>query len=71
VSTEVLALDNGYAVLELREVRPGSLNEEEEGRREAYRRRLANVTASSETQAFLRLLRSQSEIQVFEDRLRL
>jgi len=69
VNREVLALAEGYAVVELREVKPGELSEEEEARRESYRQRLANVTASVETQRFLRMLREQSEIQVFEDRL--
>lgn len=69
VSREVVPLDEGYAVVELREVKPGSLSEEEQARRDSYRRRLANVRASIETQAFLRMLREQSEIRVFEDRL--
>lgn len=71
VTRDVVALNQGYAVAELREVRPGSLSEEEAARRDGFRRRLANVTASIETQAFLSMLRAQSEIQVFEDRLRL
>lgn len=69
IARQVIELQDGYAVVELREVKPGSLSEEEEVRRDAYRRRLANVTASSESQAFLRMLRAQSDIQVFEDRL--
>ena len=69
VNREVLALAEGYAVVELREVKPGELSEEEEARRESYRQRLANVMASVESQGFLRMLREQSEIQVFEDRL--
>ena len=71
VTREVVQLESGYAVAELREVRSGTLSEEEEVRREAFRRRLANVSASAETQAFLSMLRAQSEIQVFEERLRL
>ena len=66
---DVAELANGYAVMELREVRPGTLSEEEEPRRESYRRRLANVASSIESQAFLHLLRERSEILVFEDRL--
>ena len=50
-------------------MRPGSLSEEQEAQRDAYRRRLANVTASAETDGFLSALRAQSEVQVFEDRL--
>lgn len=71
VTREVVPLESGYAVAELREVRPGSLSGDESARREAFQRRLANVTSSSETQGFLSMLRAQSEIQVFEDRLRL
>ena len=69
VNREVLPLAEGYAVVELREVKPGELGEEEEARRESYRQRLANVMASVESQGFLRMLREQSVIQVFEDRL--
>ena len=69
VGQELLTLDEGYAVVALTEVRPGSLSEEEVPLRDSYRRNLANVTASSETQAFMGLLREQSVIQVFEDRL--
>lgn len=69
VNHEVLPLAEGYAVVELREVKPGELSEEEEARRESYRQRLANVMASVESQAFLRMLREQSDIRVFEDRL--
>jgi len=69
VTRDVLALDDGYAVVQLELVVPGSLSEEEAARRSAYQSRLANVSASSETQAFLRMLRSQSDVQVFEDRL--
>jgi peptidyl-prolyl cis-trans isomerase D len=65
----VLPLIDGFAVVELLGVKPGSLTEEEQAQRENYRRRLANVTASSESQAFLRMLRTQSRIEVYEDRL--
>ncbi|HKJ16446.1 MAG TPA: SurA N-terminal domain-containing protein [Xanthomonadales bacterium] len=66
----VLPLDDGYAVVALRDVRPGALSEEEEARRDSFRQRIANVRASSETQAFLTALRNQSQVQVFEDRIR-
>jgi peptidyl-prolyl cis-trans isomerase D len=69
VTRGLVPLSDGFAVVELVEVIPGALSEEEAARRDAYRRRLANVTASSETQAFLRMLRAQSEVQVFEERL--
>lgn len=71
VTRKVVELDEGYAVVELREVKPGSLDEEQAPLRDAYARRLANVKASIETQAFLRELRNQSEVEIFEDRLRL
>ncbi len=71
VTRQVVELDDGYAVVELREVKPGSLDEEQAALRDAYARRLANVKASIETQAFLRELRNQSEVEIFEDRLRL
>lgn len=66
----VLPFSEGYAVVALREVRAGALTEEQEALRNSYRQRIANVRASSETQAFLSVLREQSEIQVFEDRIR-
>jgi peptidyl-prolyl cis-trans isomerase D len=69
VRNALVSLDVGYAVVALREVRAGSLSEEEAALRDSFRQRLANVRASSETQAFLTALRDQSEIQVFEDRL--
>jgi len=66
---EVVELSNGYAVVRLDNVIDGELNEEEALKQENYKRRLDNSTASAEIYAFLRMLRSQSEIQVYEDRL--
>lgn len=66
---EVLALDDGYAVVSLSEVKDGELSEDDLIREQNYRRRIANATANSEAFGFIRLLRSQSEIEIFEDRL--
>ena len=65
----VLELANGFALVELERVLDGSLTEEESARRDAYKRRLANAFASNEALSFIRVLRSQSDVQVFEDRL--
>jgi hypothetical protein len=45
------------------------VTEGEELRLQNYRRRIANATASDELTGFIRMLREQSEIKVFEDRL--
>jgi peptidyl-prolyl cis-trans isomerase D len=67
--TEILELSDGYAVVQLQSVSDGELLEEDVLKSQSFNRRLANSTASSETYGFLRMLRSQSEITVFEDRL--
>ncbi len=67
--TEILQLNDGYAVVALEAVTDGVLTEDDLIRQQNYRRRIANATANAETYGFLRLLRSQSEIEVFEDRL--
>ena len=66
---EVLELSDGFAVVRLDSVTDGVLSEEDAIRAQSYNRRIANATASTETFAFLRMLRSQSQIEVFEDRL--
>jgi peptidyl-prolyl cis-trans isomerase D len=66
---EVLELNDGFAVVRLESVTDGALSEEDALRSQSYQRRIANATASSETFAFIRMLRSQSQIEVFEDRL--
>jgi len=66
---EVLPLDDGYALVKLLSVTDGVLTEDDLIRQQNYRRRIGNATANSETFGFLRLLRSQSEIEVFEDKL--
>ena len=67
--TEILELSDGYAVVTLQSVSDGELLEEDVLKTQSFNRRLANSTASSETFGFLRMLRSQSEITIFEDRL--
>jgi len=67
--TAVVELDDGYAVVRLDSVKDGELAEEDALRSQAYSRRIAAATASSEALAFLRMLRAQSTIEVFEDRL--
>jgi hypothetical protein len=64
-----VSLANGYAVLVLESVADGQLKEDDLIRRQQYRERIAGATASAEASGFLRQLRKQSEIEVFEDRL--
>jgi len=66
---EVMELNDGFAVVRLERVTDGVLPEESALQAESYKRRISNATASTETFAFLRMLRSQSQIEVFEDRL--
>ena len=66
---ELVELADGYAVVELTGVTPGAIATEDEGRRQAYSRRIASASATDETWGFLQMLREQSEIKVFEDRL--
>lgn len=66
---EVLPLADAYAVVSLSAVKDGELAEDDLIRQQNYRRRIANATANAEAFGFIRMLRSQSEIEVFEDRL--
>jgi len=66
---EVMELNDGFAVVRLERVTDGVLPEDSALQAESYKRRISNATASTETFAFLRMLRSQSQIEVFEDRL--
>jgi len=66
---EVMELNDGFAVVRLERVTDGVLPEESALQAESYKRRISNATASTETFAFLRMLRSQSQVEVFEDRL--
>jgi peptidyl-prolyl cis-trans isomerase D len=67
--TQIVELDDGYAVVELKDVRDGVLADDDEMRRQAYARRISNASAGEEALGFLRMLRSQSTIEVYEDRL--
>lgn len=67
--TGVFELEDGYAVVQLGKVTDGVITEEQAFLTDAYKRRISNATASAEAVAFLRMLRSQSTIEVFEDRL--
>ena len=66
---QVLKLSDGYAVVQLQSVTDGVLAEEDVLKSQNYKRRISNATGNSEALSFMRMLRSQSEIQVFEDRL--
>jgi len=65
----VIELEDGYAVVQLEAVTDGELSEEDALRRQAYSRRIANGSANAEALGFVRMLREQSTIQVFEERL--
>ena len=67
--TQVLELGDGYAVVQLERVTDGTLSDEDALRKAGYERRIANATASAESMGFLRMLRAQSTIEVYEDRL--
>lgn len=67
--TQVVELNNGYAVVQLDKVTEGALPEDDAVRKLTYSRRVTNGSASAETIAFLRMLREQSTIEVYEDRL--
>jgi peptidyl-prolyl cis-trans isomerase D len=67
--TQVVELDDGYAVVQLDKVTEGALEEDDAVRKLTYTRRVTNGSASAETIAFLRMLREQSTIEVYEDRL--
>jgi peptidyl-prolyl cis-trans isomerase D len=66
---EVLSLSDGYAVVQLQSVTDGVLSEEDVLKAQNYNRRISNATGNNEAFSFMRMLRSQSEIQVFEERL--
>jgi peptidyl-prolyl cis-trans isomerase D len=69
VVTGVAELGDGYAVVRLESVRDGEIEEGDEQRLEAFKRRIANASATAEVLGFIRMLRDQSTIEVFEDRL--
>jgi len=67
--TQVVELSDGYAVVQLDRVTDGTLGEDDALRKAGYQRRIANASASSEALGFLRMLRAQSTIEIYEDRL--
>jgi len=66
---QVIELDNGFAVVRLESVTDGTLSDEDAIRKQSYQRRIANASASAEAMGFLRMLRAQSTIEIYEDRL--
>ena len=68
-SIATVPLANGYAVVVLASVTDGQLKEDDLIALQNYKRRIANATANAEAFGFLRLLRKQSKIEVYEDRL--
>jgi len=67
--TQVVELPDGYAVVQLEAVTDGTLGDEDALRKASYQRRIANASASAEAMGFLRMLRAQSTIEIYEDRL--
>jgi peptidyl-prolyl cis-trans isomerase D len=65
----VIELEDGYAVVQLEAVTDGELSDEDAFRKQAYSRRIANGSANAEALGFVRMLREQSTIEVFEERL--
>lgn len=65
----VIAMSDGYAVVRLDSVTDGVLESDDEMRNQMYARRIASASASDETIGFIQMLRDQSEIKIFEDRL--
>jgi hypothetical protein len=68
-SRAVVELTDSYAVVQLDSVTQGELSEEDALRKQAYQRRIATASASTETLGFVQMLRDQSTIVVFEERL--
>ncbi len=66
---EVLELADGYAVVQLQSVSDGVLSAADVMKSQTYIRRITNATANSEVYGFMRMLRNQSEIKIFEERL--
>jgi peptidyl-prolyl cis-trans isomerase D len=67
--TTVLRMSDGYAVVQLEQVVDGNVEDIDLDKVRNYRTRIASAAANAETIGFLRMLRNQSEIEVFEDRL--
>jgi hypothetical protein len=67
-ATSVFEVNSGYAVVQLDSVTPGELSDDDLMRKQAYNRRIANASANTEIMGFVKMLREQSEIEVYEDR---
>ncbi len=67
--TEIVPVDSGFAVVQLEQVTDGDVEKIDLEKVKNYRRRIANATGNAEALGFLRMLRQQAEIEVFEDRL--
>jgi len=65
----VVPLSDGYAAVQLLRVVDGEVSDEDLQKIRNYRQRIANATANAEAVGFLRMLRKQSEVEVFEDKL--
>jgi peptidyl-prolyl cis-trans isomerase D len=68
-TTGVVELADGYAVVRLDSVTDGVLAEDDLAKNQAYARRIASASATDEAMGFIQMLREQSTIEVFEDRL--
>ena len=68
-TTGVVELANGYAVVRLDSVTDGVLAEDDLAKNQAYARRIASASATDEAMGFIQMLREQSTIEVYEDRL--
>ena len=66
----VLPTDNGFAVVELDSVVQGKLEAGILLARRQYERVIANSSASQESYALLRQLRTTADIEIFEDRIK-
>ena len=65
----IVSLGDGFAVVQLESVSDGEISTEDLLRMKNYRQRIETASANAEMIGFLRMLRKQSEIEVFEDRL--
>ena len=66
---EIIEVADGYAVVQLNSVTDGVLGEDDEIKVLGYTRRISNGSATEEMTGFLKMLRAQSQIEIFEDRL--
>ena len=65
----VVKADNGYALVVLQGVTPGSMEAGAALNEQQYRRQIANAAASIEVTGLMRQLRGAADVEVFEDRL--